>query len=343
MIEQLKPQVRARCLVRVWRAMILLALSAACGASLAAGPSAVTTLRMATEYPATSVSGQGVSTFAELVSKKTNGAMVIEPGFDAVSGFNSVDMVDAVDQRKIELGDAFAGSLATNFPLFGVSSLPFLADSLKKARGLTLAALPAYRKFFADHGQKLLYTTPWPAPGIWSKTPIKDDKDLRALTIATYDDVSQAVMTRAGAHAVNLSVSDALPRIAAGDVNAVLSSGDSGADRKLWQYLPYFTQIDYAMPISLATMNLAAYNALDERSRKAIDAAATETDTAQWKRIEGRLQENYGVMRKNGATITTRLAPSIRKALHSAAAGTVTAWKTKNAPQGTIILNRFGS
>jgi hypothetical protein len=48
-------------------------------------------------------------------------------------------------------------------------------------------------------------------------------------------------------------------------------------------------------------------------------------------------------MRKNGVTITTKLAPSIRKALHGAAAGTVAAWKTKNAPQGTIILNRFGS
>jgi TRAP-type C4-dicarboxylate transport system substrate-binding protein len=343
MIEQRKFRTGVQRLVPTWRVAFAVVLLGTGGLAVAAGAPLVTTLQMATEYPATSMPGQGITTFAELVLKKTNGAVVIEPSFDAAKGFTSANIVDAVQQRKIDLGDAFAGGLATNHPLFGVSSLPFLADSVKKARGLTLAALPSYRKFFADHGQKLLYTTPWPASGIWSKTPIANDSDLRALTIRTYDDTSQAVMTKAGAHAVNISFSDATPRIAAGDVNAVLSSGDGGAGRKLWQYLPYFTEIDYAMPISVATMNLAAYNALDARARQAIDMAASETDAAQWKRIEGRLSENYAVMRKNGVTITTRLPPSVRKALHGAAAGTVAAWKKTNAPQGTIILNRFGS
>ena len=127
------------------------------------GAHAATTLTMATEYPATSMPGQGVSTFAELVRIKSGGEVIIEASYDAAKGIKSGDMIAAVQTRKVDAGDAFAGALAEKYPLFGVSSLPFLADSLAKARSLNKTARPAYEKLLAEHGQKLLYTTPWPA------------------------------------------------------------------------------------------------------------------------------------------------------------------------------------
>lgn len=98
------------------------------------GAFAATTLTMTTEYPATSMPGQGVSTFADLVRSKSAGQVVIDASFDAAKGIKSGDMIDAVETRKVDAGDAFAGALAAKYPLFGVSSLPFLADSLSKAR-----------------------------------------------------------------------------------------------------------------------------------------------------------------------------------------------------------------
>lgn len=302
---------------------------------------AATTLQMTTEYPATSMPGLGVSTFAELVKKKTHGDVTIETSFDASKGFKSADMVDAVQARKVDAADAFAGGLSNKYPIFGVSSLPFLADSLQKAQALRNASRPTYEKFLAAHGQKLLYTTPWPASGIWSKTPINSVADLKALSVRTYDDMSQTTMTKAGAKALNISFADAMPRIAAGDVNAVLSSGDGGAGRKLWQYLPDFAEINYAMPISVATMNLDVYKALSRADRNAIDQAAAETEAAQWKRIQGRLKENYDNMRKNGVTINSNVAPSVKKALKDAAADSVASWKQQAGPDGVAILKRY--
>ena len=120
------------------------------------GAHAATTLTMATEYPATSMPGQGVSTFAELVRAKSGGEVIIEASYDAAKGIKSGDMIAAVQTRKVDAGDAFAGALAEKYPLFGVSSLPFLADSLAKARSLNKTARPAYEKLLAEHGQKLL-------------------------------------------------------------------------------------------------------------------------------------------------------------------------------------------
>ena len=309
---------------------------------MAHGAYAATTLTMATEYPATSMPGQGVSTFAELVRAKTAGNVVIDASYDASKGIKSADMIDAVQARKVDAGDAFAGALATKYPLFGVSSLPFLADSLSKARNLNKAARPAYEKLLAAHGQKLLYTTPWPASGIWSKQKLDSVAALKKLSIRTYDATSQDVMQKAGARAQNISFADAMPLIASGEVNAVLSSGDGGAGRKLWEHLPNFAEINYAMPISVATMNLQAYQALDARTRRAIDQAAAQTETEQWKRIDGRLQQNYANMRKNGVAINTSVPLPVRRALKDAAADSVKNWKAAAGPEAAAILKQTG-
>ena len=71
------------------------------------GAYAVTTLTMTTEYPATSMPGQGVSTFADLVRANTAGNVVIDATYDASKGIKSGDMIDAVEARKVDAGDAF--------------------------------------------------------------------------------------------------------------------------------------------------------------------------------------------------------------------------------------------
>ena len=152
----------------------------------------------------------------------------------------------------------------------------------------------------------------------------------------------QQVMEKAGAKAMNLSFSEAMPRIASGEVNAVLSSGDGGAGRKLWNYLPCFAEINYAMPISIATMNLDAYNALDAASCEAIDQAAAQTEDAQWTRIEGRLKENYANMRKNGVKIDMRVPASVKEALKSASASSLNDWKAATGADGAALLVRYG-
>ena len=250
-------------------------------------------------------------------------------------------MIAAVQTRKVDAGDAFAGALAEKYPLFGVSSLPFLADSLAKARSLNKTARPAYEKLLAEHGQKLLYTTPWPASGIWSKRKI----DGLATLVIEHPRLRRHLAGRAAqgrrASAEHF-FADAMPRIASGEVNAVLSSGDGGAGRKLWEHLPHFAEINYAMPVSVATMNLQAYQSLDARARRAIDQAAAQTESEQWKRIDGRLRQNYANMRKNGVTINTKVPASVRKALKDAAAESVNAWKATAGPDAVAIIGQVG-
>ena len=68
----------------------LIAIFAAWHFALWAVPvAAQTRWSMATEYPATSISGEGLRTFSELVAAKSGGALTVLLTFDAASGITS--------------------------------------------------------------------------------------------------------------------------------------------------------------------------------------------------------------------------------------------------------------
>ena len=314
-----------------------------CVLLLATTASAQTLWRMATEYPATAIAGEGLTHFAKLVGERSAGRLIVEPSYDASAGVKSAGMLAAVSEGKIEAGDAFTGALGTADPIFGLSSLPFLVANIDEARRLADVARPAYEKILAAASQRLLYTTPWPPSGIWSKHPLTAAPDLRALSIRTYDATSTAVLNGAGARATNLSFADTTPRLKDGSLDAVLSSGDGGAGRRLWEFLPHFTEINYALPLSVATVSTKAYELLPEDLRTIVDEAAKATETRQWEVIRTRLEENYAKMRGNGVTIAREVAPELKEALAGAARTAIVNWIAKVGPDGERLVQSVGS
>jgi TRAP-type C4-dicarboxylate transport system substrate-binding protein len=188
---------------------------------------------------------------------------------------------------------------------------------------------------------RLLYLTPWPPSGIWSKTPLKTASDLPGLSIRTYDKISTEVFASAGAKAVSINFADTMPKLADGSVNAVLSSGDGGAGRKLWEFLPYFSEITYSLPLSVAGVNQAVYDGLSGELRETVDAAARQTERELWLALSTRLQENYARMRQNGVTIDSHPAPAIVAALQSGAAEVQRAWCVRSGAACAPILDAF--
>jgi TRAP-type transport system periplasmic protein len=296
---------------------------------------------IATEYPANAMPGEGIALFAKLVTERSAGKLVVMPSFDAASGLKSVDMVSAVQQGRTDAGDAFGGALGPVHPLLALSSLPFLVKSLEDAARLADLARPAYVGVFETFGQRLLYTTPWPPSGIWSKPRLNSRADVTGLSIRTYDPTSTAVFSAAGAKALNLSFADATPKLKDGTVDAVLSSGDGGAGRRLWDFTQHFTAVNYALPLSFATLNAGRYEALPSDLRRIVDDAAAETEARQWAAIKTRLEENYGRMRANGVAISDPAAPEITAALTKAAEDAIAAWRRQAGQEGDAILARF--
>ncbi len=131
------------------------------------------------------------------------------------------------------------------------------------------------------------------------------------------------------------------PKLADGSIDAVLSSGDGGAGRALWKYLPYFSEIVYSLPLSIASVNQTIYDGLTPDLREAVDAAGRQTEIELWFAVSTRQQENYQRMRESGVTIEPRPAPAVIAALQSGAAAAQRAWCTRSGPVCRQILDAF--
>src|SRR5882672_6206198 len=285
--------------------------------------------------------GLGVTIFAKHVVESSAGKLQIRPSFDAASGIRSAGMLAAIAEGRVQAGDAFAGALETEDPIFALPSLPFLVTSMADARRLADLARPYLAAALQKKGLRLLYLTPWPPSGIWSKAPLKAPSDLSALSIRTYDKTSSEVFSSVGAKAASISFADTMPKLVDGSLNAVLSSGDGGAGRKLWEYLPYFSEITYSLPLSVAAVNKAACDGLSTDQREAVDAAGRNTETELWVALSTRLQENYARMRQHGVTIESTPSPDIIEALQSAAVTAQRAWCNKAGGVCAQILDAY--
>lgn len=299
---------------------------------------------MATEYPASSMSGEGVTFFAETLATESGGRLAVRPSFDAAAGVRSADLPGAIGEGRITAGDAFAGALGRLDPIFLLSSLPFLAATNGDARKLYDAARLTYATRMIREGQILLFATPWPPTGVWATKPIVSPADIEGLAIRVYDATGVAVFTAAGAKPMNLTFADTMPRVVDGSITAVLSSGDGGAGRRLWDHLRHFTEINYAVPLSLATLNDAVHGALPPDLREAVGRAALATEARQWQLLETRLAENYARMAANGVTITraASLSAELRASLSSGAGDAIGAWKMQVGPDAARLLAAVG-
>ena len=296
---------------------------------------------MPTEYPQNAMPGVGVAAFTKHVTESSAGKLEIRPSFDAKAGIKSAGMLAAIAEGRVQAGDAFAGALEAEDPIFALPSLPFLVTSTADAKRLADIARPHLAAALQKKGLRLLYLTPWPPSGIWSKTPLTSTPDLARLSIRTYDKTSSEVFLSVGAKAASISFADTMPKLVDGSINAVLSSGDGGAGRKLWEYLPCFSEITYSLPLSIASVNQAAYDGLSPDTRAAVDAASRQTESELWLALSTRLEENYQRMRQNGVAIDSNPEPSIVAALRTGAAAAQHAWCIRSGPVCAEILEAF--
>jgi TRAP-type C4-dicarboxylate transport system substrate-binding protein len=296
---------------------------------------------MANEYPATSIQGEADARFAREVSERSGGRIQIAHHYDAASGLRSKDMVEAIGRGAVPIGNTYMGALGALDPLFLLPSLPFLATTPEQAQALAGIARPLYERALARHNQTLLFLSPWPAAGLWANKPIASVEALKGLRVRTADANGVVAFNAAGAVPVQISFADAIPQLKAGQLDAVLSSGDGGAGARLMEALKHFTQIDYAVTMSMVTLNADTWRALDAGLQKAVLEAAAATEARQWEVMKTRVAANVVQMRAAGVTITTELSPDYRRALRVAGQAAVDEWAQKMGPAGATILDAY--
>ncbi len=291
-------------------------------------------------YGATSIHTMGAKKFAELTKRYSKGSVLITVYPGGSLGFKGPELLRVVKDGQVPLSDILMGVVAGSEHVFGISSLPRLVTSFKEARSLYEECKPLYEKAALKWNQKFLYAAPWPPSGLVTKKAIKSTKDLKGLKIRTYDKNGANFLRTLGANAVSMPWGDVYSALRTNMIQGVLTSAESAKNGKFWEVLKYFTDIHYAYPLNMVTINLDYWKALSKEQQAAVLKAAKETEDAQWRYSEEITKANKGILISHKMTFEEP-SKALSKDMNKAAKQIIDEFLSKSSKQEKAVIEKY--
>ncbi|BFU76999.1 TRAP transporter substrate-binding protein [Arcobacter sp. 15-2] len=254
------------------------------------------------KYGANNFHTKGAEKFATLVNDYSKGSVdiTVHAGSSLIKG----NPLKAVKDGTVAMTDMFIPFTSGGGKVFGISALPFIAQSYDDAYRLYQISKPAYEKTAKKWNQKLLYSVTWPPSGFYSNKSMTSISDFKGAKTRTYDKNSAAFVNQAGGNAVALPWGEVYSSLRTGMVNSVITSSASGKDGKFWEVLSNYTKINYAYPLQAVTINLDYWKSLTKEQQKAMLKAASEIEKIQWAISKEENKIALETLSKNGMSVT---------------------------------------
>ena len=164
---------------------------------------------------------------------------------------------------------------------------------------------------------------------------------LRTSRSALNDRNGTITLKAAGAAAVKLSWADVIPQLSTGAIQAVLTSAEGGVNTKFWEHVNHFTEINYAMPLSMVHMNKDVFDGLPDNLKKAVKASADAANDRNWREVITRRRINYKTLEKHSVKVITRVPEAYLTALGEAGKEALADWYKKIGGDGEAIIAEY--
>lgn len=292
---------------------------------------------MPNTFGRTSSDGVADLLFAEILDKKTNGRIKIVHHFDGSLGYRGVDLLNAVQDGAVPIARHAISYYGGFDPLFLLSTLPFLTNSVDDVETMHKVAGPHFAKTFTKYNQVMVSTGLFPPSGIWSKEPVDSLAKLQGLKIRAFDLNSLETFNGAGAAAVNMNWGDVIPALSTGAIRAVVTSADLGNASNIQTYLPNFTEINWAVPLSTITINKDVWDKLPEDLKKAVIEAGEETRVRTFERLRTQVAQNYKDMRAKNVNVIEKPQADLMEKLRASAKPVIDRWRANAGPNAKVL------
>ncbi len=246
-------------------------------AMTAAGASAALAEKwdMPMAYAATNFHSEVGAEFAKCVTDGTSGALelVTHP---SGSLFKGNEIKRAVQTGQAPIGERLLSAHQNENPIYGVDSIPFLVSSFDEHEALWKIAQPYVQKVLDADNLVYLYSVPWPPQGLYTKKEVNSVADLKGVKFRSYSAATARMAELTGMLPVQVEAAELSQALATGVAESFISSGATGYDRKVWEQLTHFYEVDAWLPRNAVFANKDAWNGLDDATRKVVtDCAAT--------------------------------------------------------------------
>lgn len=232
-------------------------------------------------YAASNYHSENAAKFAEEVTKASGGELeiVTHPGG---SLFGGGEIYRAVRTGQAPIGERLISALGNENPLFEVDALPFLATSFDDSWKLYQASKPQLEKTLDEAGLVLLYTVPWPPQGLYNKTSVASAEDMKGTKFRAYNAATSRLAELMGAVPTKIEAAELSQAFATGVADSMISSGSTGYDRKIWEHVKYWYDVQAWLPKNMVVVNKAAWEGLDANLQKIVLDAAANAEKTGW-------------------------------------------------------------
>lgn len=316
------------------------ALSGAAGIALALGTAAAAEKwDMPLAYPATNYHSETAAAFAKGVTEATGGEIEIVTHPNG-SLFKGDEIFRAVRTGQAPIGERLVSAMSNEDPVFGVDALPFLATSFDEAWELYQASKPVMEKVLEEKGTKLLYAVAWPPQGLYTVKPVAKVEDMAGVKFRAYNPATTRLAELMGAVPTKIEAAELGQAFATGVAESMISSGSTGYDMKIWEYVDHWYDTQAWLPKNIVFINFDTWNGLDEKTQAILLEEAAKAEKAGWDKARELSDWYKDELAKNGMTIE---APSDElKAGFAAIGETMTEeWLASAGENGKVVVDAF--
>lgn len=224
--------------------------------------------------------------FAQCVTTGTGGDIEItaHPGG---SLFKGGDIKRAVQTGQVPIGERLLSGHQNENAIFGFDSVPFLATSFDDSDKLWEAAKPSLEKVLKDQNLELLYSVPWPPQGLYFKNAVNSVADMKGIKFRSYNTATARLAELTGMLPVSIEAAEISQAFATGVAESMVSSGSTGYDRKVWESLNYFYEVDAWLPRNYMLINSDVWSDVSDANKNVINACAKLAEYAgNWRAKE---------------------------------------------------------
>ena len=226
-------------------------------------------------YAATNFHSDNAAQFASCVGAATSGNLEVVT-HPSGSLFAGNDIKRAVQTGQALIGERLISAHENENPIYGVDSVPFLATSYDDSEKLWGIAGPKVAEALAAQNLHYLYAVPWPPQGLYFKKPIESVAEMKGIKFRSYSVATARMAELTGMLPVQVEAAELSQALATGVAEAFISSGATGYDRKVWEHLTHFYEVDAWLPRNIVFANMDAWNGLDDATKGAIEGCSEE-------------------------------------------------------------------
>ncbi|MDE0044560.1 MAG: TRAP transporter substrate-binding protein [bacterium] len=277
--------------------------------------------------------------FAEAVGVCTGGELeIVVHGGGSL--FKGNEIKRAVQTGQAPIGERLLSAHQNENPLFGFDSVPFLASSFEASDRLWQAARDRLAEVLFEQNLILLYAVPWPPQGLYFNREIEGVPDMAGIKFRAYNAATAMMAELAGMVPVQIEAAELSQALATGVAEAFASSAATGYDRKVWEHLSHFYDVQGWLPRNYVFVNRDAFEALDDHARNCLRACALLAEAAGTTRARELADWYRAQLAANGMVVLSP-DPQLAEDLAVIGAAMSSVWSELAGPDAAAILEAF--